>query len=136
MHLHTTRGLRMSTPRIVALSVISCGLGAWGLYLMSDTLAPDASQPRYAGPLPMAEWCSSRSTDVDSITAEAEARRALGEPAFSSSPFALYGVTRVENGFVISLGPRVDPRTIALGGGGLVWVDRARGCAKVLQWYE
>ncbi len=80
---------------------------------------------------PPQPWCGVRGP-VDSIAAEVQARRALGEAAFDSNTWTLYSLNDVERGFLVGVGPRPTLDGPTLDGGGLVWVDRASGCVMVL----
>ena len=79
-------------------------------------------------------WCGAPGTVMNALTAEMQARRALGEPAFSPKPLVLYSLAMVDGGFIVRLGPDHSSAGRTLDGlGGILWVDGATGCVKMLR---
>jgi hypothetical protein len=106
----------------------------WALYLLKAIpllIAPEPQPPPSGSPVP---WCGAPGIVVSDIVAENQARRAFGEVPFAANPLALYSLSMVDGGFLVRLGPRLNPRSISLdGGGGLAWVDGSTGCVTVLR---
>ena len=80
--------------------------------------------------------CELAGSPINRFVAEIQARGALSEGPFDKTPFTIFSMTQVEEGFLVSLGPAPQGGGITLGGGGLVWVDGESGCISVLRLYQ
>ena len=115
------------------MSTLWFTLASWIGYRVTATpphTLPMLLQPRapIAVPAPPVR-CPLTGTRVTRLTAQLQARAALGEP-----PLLTSHVTReFDEGVLVTLGP-VDPHIE--GGGGLVWVDAETGCVSVLKLYQ
>ena len=127
----------MLSARSVILSALWFGWAAWSLH---DALK---SQESHSVVVSMPSNIFAQRTPLcglggafDALVAERQARRALGEVSLPDDRLQLFKWTELEEGFVVSLGPRTDAAKLMLGGGGLVWIDKATGCATVLELYQ
>ena|SRR5438552_762413 len=128
----------MVASRIIIVSGLWFALAGWASYRIITIRAAHVAQLRpESAPNPQVVRpplkCELAGTKLNEFIAEVQARGALSEGPFDKSPFTIYSVKAVDDGFLVSLGP-TEPMT--LGGGGLVWVDGETGCLSILRRYQ
>ena len=119
--------------RSLATSTLWFALASWFGYRVTATpphTLPLLLQPRVpiAIPAPPVR-CPLTGTRVTALTAQLQARAALGEPPLLTS----YVTREFTDGVLVTLRP-VDPHL--QGGGGLIWVDAETVCVSVLKLYQ
>ena len=125
--------------RSVVLSVLWFGLAGWCTYQLGRPVAvpvPSAKSTHEVHNLTPVLRCELAGTKVNRLIAEIQARGALSEGPFDRTPFEVYSVREVDEGFLVSLGPAQHAGLVMLGGGGLVWVDGVTGCVSILRLYQ